>query len=65
MLLEEILFPPFGQAYFIQKTFYFRYRAPYFNKRLMFGIATKTKITRGSEDLLGFFLILDSEAFIG
>ena len=47
MLLEEILFPPFGQAYFIQKTFYFKYRAPYFNKILMFGIATKTKITRG------------------
>ena len=47
MLLEEILFPPCGQAYFIQKTCYFKYRAPYFNKRLMFGIATKTKITRG------------------
>ena len=32
MLLEEILFPPFGQAYCIQKTFYFEYRAPYFRK---------------------------------
>jgi len=27
----------------IQKTFYFKYRAPYFNKRLMFGITTNTK----------------------
>ena len=26
-----------------KKTFYFEYRAPYFNKRLMFGITTKTK----------------------
>ena len=31
----------------LYKKHFTKYRAPYFNKRLMFGIATKTKITRG------------------
>ena len=31
----------------LYKEHFTKYRAPYFNKRLMFGIATKTKITRG------------------
>ena len=51
MLFEEILFPAFWAGILYKKTLYFEYRAPYFNKRLMFGIATKTKITRGKPTL--------------
>ena len=47
----------------LYKKHFTKYRAPYFNKRLMFGIATKTKITRGKPTWK--FLFLDSEAFIG
>ena len=66
ILFEEILFPPFGSfwAGILYKKHFTKYRAPYFNKRLMFGIATKTKITRG-KPTWKFFLLLDSEGFIG
>ena len=51
------------RAGILYKQHFSKYRAPDFSKRLIFGIATNTKKTRGTPTWK--FSVLDSEVFIG